>query len=103
MNVGQRTYGDFLHLPQLLAGLTPGSPRDNGRVYAAEHFFLVAHQASELWLKHVLLDLEEALATVSGPRRNADQAAEHTRRSRTGRSRSSAAIERCSPSKTKSS
>jgi tryptophan 2,3-dioxygenase len=78
--VGERTYTDFLHLPRLLGGVTPETPRDNGRVYAAEHFFLVAHQASELWLKHVLLDLDEALAAVSGPDRDVEQATEHVRR-----------------------
>ncbi|HEX9337707.1 MAG TPA: tryptophan 2,3-dioxygenase family protein [Pseudonocardiaceae bacterium] len=75
-----RTYADFLHLPDVLGSVTPSTPRADGRVYAAEHFFLVAHQTSELWLKHVLVDLGEALCAMSTPQRDVNQATEHVRR-----------------------
>lgn len=75
-----RTYADFLHLTDVLGSVTPATPPDERRVHAAEHFFLVAHQTSELWLKHALLDLDAALAAVSGPERDVEQATDHVRR-----------------------
>jgi tryptophan 2,3-dioxygenase len=75
-----RTYADFLHLPDVLGSVTPATPPGERRVHAAEHFFLVAHQTSELWLKHVLVDLDAALASVSAPERDVEQATEHVRR-----------------------
>lgn len=73
-----RTYADFLHLPDVLGSVTPSTSPTAGRVHAAEHFFLVAHQTSELWLKHALLDLACARDALAG--RDVEQATEHVRR-----------------------
>lgn len=73
-----RTYAEFLHLPTLLDGVTPGTPPENRRVHSAEHFFLVAHQTSELWLKQVLIDVSEA--TVALGERDLPQAAAYVDR-----------------------
>lgn len=73
-----RTYADFLHLPDVLGAVTPSTSPAAGRIHAAEHFFLVAHQTSELWLKHVLLDLARARDVLAG--RDVEQATEHVRR-----------------------
>lgn len=62
------TYSGYLRLPELLAAIRPlSSPRDR-RVHSAEHFFIVAHQASELWLRHVLVDLDLAVHAVADGR-----------------------------------
>ena len=75
-----RTYADFLHLDDVLGMITPSTPQDDHRVHAAEHFFLVAHQTSELWLKQVLLDLVEAVRAASAPGRDLEQAAQYVDR-----------------------
>jgi len=45
-------YGTYLHVRELLTLQLPVSPLDGpGHVIAAEHFFIVVHQAFELWFK----------------------------------------------------
>ncbi|MDQ6604026.1 MAG: tryptophan 2,3-dioxygenase family protein [Chloroflexota bacterium] len=52
------TYSDYLHLPEMLALQMPaGPPEMPMHAQAAEHFFIVVHQAFELWFKQQLLDL----------------------------------------------
>ncbi|MDQ6908388.1 MAG: tryptophan 2,3-dioxygenase family protein, partial [Chloroflexota bacterium] len=52
------TYSDYLRLPEMLALQTPVGPPDMPmHAQAAEHFFIVVHQAFELWFKQQLLDL----------------------------------------------
>jgi tryptophan 2,3-dioxygenase len=53
-------YRDYLHLDALLKLQRPRIPSGERRGYAAEHFFIVAHQSCELWLAQILLDLDEA-------------------------------------------
>jgi tryptophan 2,3-dioxygenase len=53
------TYSTYLHLNQLLALQAPvGPPSMPMHAQAAEHFFIVVHQAFELWFKQQLLDLQ---------------------------------------------
>lgn len=53
------TYGKYLHVDELLALQLPvGPPEMPTHAHAAEHFFIVVHQAFELWFKQQLLDLE---------------------------------------------
>lgn len=53
-------YGTYLHVRELLMLQLPADPLDGpGHVVAAEHFFIVVHQAFELWFKQQLLDLRK--------------------------------------------
>ncbi len=74
------TYAEFLRLPQLLDSVVPSTPPSDRRLHTAEHFFLVAHQTSELWLKQVLMDIGEATVALGLPGRDLPQAAEHVGR-----------------------
>jgi tryptophan 2,3-dioxygenase len=51
-------YGDYLGLRRLLS---TQAPRSDGAAALDEHFFIVAHQACELWAKHLLLDCAAAI------------------------------------------
>jgi tryptophan 2,3-dioxygenase len=55
---GAMSYGDYLHLDQLLAAQHPRS-RDHN-----EMLFIVQHQATELWMKLVIHELRAARAQV---------------------------------------
>lgn len=52
------SYGDYLHLDEVLAAQHPLSPHHN------EMLFIVIHQVSELWLKLVLHELHAAREQV---------------------------------------
>ncbi len=52
--VGRTTYGGYLRLPELLSLQTPASGQRD------ELLFIVIHQASELWMKLQLHELEQA-------------------------------------------
>lgn len=70
------TYGDYLHLGDLLALQIPvGPPGMAAHARAAEHFFIVVHQAFELWFKQQLLDLQCATDALVG--NEPDVALEH--------------------------
>ncbi len=59
------TYTNYLHLPEMLALQIPVGPPDMPmHAQAAEHFFIVVHQAFELWFKQQLLDLRCATAAL---------------------------------------
>lgn len=74
-------YGTYLHVRELLALQTPAGPPDSrADVAAAEHFFIVVHQAFELWFKQQLLDLHYATAALALPDADADLACEHLAR-----------------------
>jgi tryptophan 2,3-dioxygenase len=75
------TYGTYLHVDELL-GLQDGvAPADApAHVRAAEHFFMVVHQAFELWFKQQLLDLACATDALAAPDPNPDLALEHLTR-----------------------
>ena len=53
------SYGDYLHLDQVLSAQHPLSPEHN------EMLFIVQHQTSELWMKLMLHELGAAIACVA--------------------------------------
>jgi tryptophan 2,3-dioxygenase len=55
----EMSYGDYLHLDQVLAAQHPRSPDHN------EMLFIVQHQTSELWMKLMLHELEAAIARIA--------------------------------------
>ena len=54
------SYGDYLHLDQILGAQAPLSPDHN------EMLFIIQHQTSELWMKLMLHELQAAMACVAG-------------------------------------
>ena len=56
---GEVSYGDYLHLDELLSAQHPRSPHHN------EMLFIVQHQTSELWMKLMLHELRAAIAAVA--------------------------------------
>ena len=54
------SYGDYLHLDDLLNAQKPLSPDHN------EMLFIIQHQTSELWMKLMLHELRAAIANVAG-------------------------------------
>jgi tryptophan 2,3-dioxygenase len=52
---GQMSYGDYLHLDDLLGAQAPLTDRHD------EMLFVVIHQASELWIKLILHEIEGAV------------------------------------------
>jgi len=72
------TYASYLHLDEVLHAQQPVAPETVAPgVRAAEHFFIVTHQAFELWFKQLLLDLEDATACLSA---DPELAIDHLRR-----------------------
>ena len=53
------SYGDYLHLDQILNAQHPLSPDHN------EMLFIVQHQTSELWMKQLLHELRAAMAHIA--------------------------------------
>ncbi len=53
------SYGDYLHLDQILDAQHPRSPDHN------EMLFIIQHQTSELWMKLMLHELQGAMACVA--------------------------------------
>jgi tryptophan 2,3-dioxygenase len=53
------SYGDYLHLDQVLDAQHPLSPDHN------EMLFIVQHQTSELWMKLMLHELTAAIGHVA--------------------------------------
>ena len=53
------SYGDYLHLDEILGAQKPLSPDHN------EMLFIVQHQTSELWMKLMLHELHAAIAHVA--------------------------------------
>jgi tryptophan 2,3-dioxygenase len=75
------TYASYLELDRILSAQHPIGPADLGpRVQAAEHFFIVVHQAFELWFKQELLDLDRAAGVLGPPNGDAELALEHLQR-----------------------
>ncbi len=54
------SYGDYLHLDQILGAQVPLSPDHN------EMLFIIQHQTSELWMKLMLHELKAAMACIAG-------------------------------------
>jgi len=56
-------------------------PEEHGpAVRAAEHFFIVTHQAFELWFKQLLLDLAQAAMLLAPSAADAEMALDHLQR-----------------------
>ena len=53
------SYGDYLHLDQILSAQHPLSPNHN------EMLFIVQHQTSELWMKLMLHELRAAIGCIA--------------------------------------
>ncbi|HEU5110574.1 MAG TPA: tryptophan 2,3-dioxygenase family protein [Micromonosporaceae bacterium] len=58
--MSELTYANYIRVSELLDLQEPRSRTEAPLARACEHFFIVTHQTSELWLAQVLLDLEEA-------------------------------------------
>jgi tryptophan 2,3-dioxygenase len=72
------TYAGYLHLDDILGAQHPVAPDEHGPgVRAAEHFFIVTHQAFELWFKQLLLDLECATRLLPPPVSDREMALDH--------------------------
>jgi len=56
------SYGDYLHLDQVLSAQHPLSPEHN------EMLFIIQHQTSELWMKLMLHELRAAIAAIAADR-----------------------------------
>jgi len=55
----EMSYGDYLHLDEVLSAQHPRSPDHN------ELLFIVQHQTSELWMKLMLHELHAAIAALA--------------------------------------
>jgi len=55
------SYGDYLHLDQILTAQHPLSPAHD------EMLFIIQHQTSELWMKLMLHELRAAIAALASP------------------------------------
>src|SRR5438105_7970730 len=75
------TYAGYLHLTEILNAQHPVAPDTEGAgVRAAEHFFIVTHQAFELWFKQLLLDLSCAAELLPPPAADHELALDHLQR-----------------------
>src|SRR5688572_3742689 len=77
----QVIYPDYLRLGTILDAQFPLAPPELGaQVHAAEHFFIVVHQAFELWFKQELLDLACARDALTPPDEDHELALDHLQR-----------------------
>src|SRR5438128_8825528 len=77
------TYISYLCLDQILNAQHPVAPNEQGpAVRAAEHFFIVTHQAFELWFKQLLLDLADAAVLLPPPTSDVELALDHLQRAK---------------------
>lgn len=58
------SYGDYLHLDEILNAQNPLSPAHD------EMLFIVQHQTSELWMKLMLHELRAAMQAIANPEAN---------------------------------
>jgi tryptophan 2,3-dioxygenase len=81
MTEPELTYAGYLHLDEVLGAQHPLAPDEHGLgVRAAEHFFIVTHQAFELWFKQLLVDLRCAAELLPPPASDAEMALDHLQR-----------------------
>jgi tryptophan 2,3-dioxygenase len=75
------SYPTYLQLDKILNAQLPLGPVTLGpSVQAAEQFFIVVHQAFELWFKQVLTDLECAREALAAQPRDLERALDHLQR-----------------------
>ncbi|MFE5328106.1 tryptophan 2,3-dioxygenase family protein [Embleya sp. NPDC056575] len=74
------TYDGYLRLSTILGAQAPTTAESDRCTHAAEHFFIVAHQSCELWLKQALLDLELAADAIGSRPRDLHLCLEQVRR-----------------------
>jgi tryptophan 2,3-dioxygenase len=75
------TYQGYLELGAILDAQHPLAPLSLGaQVHADEHFFIVVHQAYELWFKQELLDLGCATDALTSPNDDPELALDHLQR-----------------------
>jgi tryptophan 2,3-dioxygenase len=75
------TYAGYLDLDSILNAQHPLAPESEAPgVRAAEQFFIITHQAFELWFKQVLLDLGEAATRLPPPASDPELALDHLQR-----------------------
>ncbi len=77
--MSELTYANYIRVSELLHLQEPRSRTEAPLTRVCEHFFIVTHQASELWLSQVLLDLDEAgLALIEGRYLDAEECLERS-------------------------
>ena len=59
---GSMSYGDYLHIDQILSAQHPLSPAHD------EMLFIIQHQTSELWMKLMLTEIGAAMADIRADR-----------------------------------
>jgi tryptophan 2,3-dioxygenase len=57
-------YADYLHVDELLGAVQPLFGDGDRSVWADERYFLIIHQASELWVSQILVDIDLALESA---------------------------------------
>ncbi|MER7004773.1 tryptophan 2,3-dioxygenase family protein [Dactylosporangium sp. NPDC000555] len=62
------TYAGYIRVPELLQLQHARSRADRPLNHSCEHFFIVTHQSTELWLSQILIDLDEASAALADGR-----------------------------------
>lgn len=58
-------YREYLRLDALLDCQSPRTPRQSTDLYCSEHFFIICHQACELWFKQMLEDIHAAVGCLA--------------------------------------
>lgn len=63
----RQSYDEYLRLATLLEAQQPLSEPDDQIAWAAERFFIISHQVSELLLSQVLSDIDQAHSAAESP------------------------------------
>jgi tryptophan 2,3-dioxygenase len=75
------TYPNYLQLDKILDAQAPLGPAGlGGSVHAGEQFFIIVHQAFELWFKQLLTDVDCACDALTTEPRDAELALDHVQR-----------------------
>lgn len=67
MTRSPNAYGDYLQLDQVLSAQHPQSDDHDSHAFRSEHFFIIAHQCTEMWTKQILLDCACAEDDMTSP------------------------------------
>jgi tryptophan 2,3-dioxygenase len=75
------TYASYLQLDKILDAQVPQGPASLGNsIHASEQFFIVVHQAFELWFKQLLIDVECACEALNAEPADPELALDHIQR-----------------------